>query len=753
MPYNKNTIRSKANLFCIFCLLSVCVNSQNFTLRTGSGAEIGGNKAGGAVWADFDNDGDLDVIVNTSQNNVSGRTRLLQSDGAANPNFTDVTTTLASGLTAATCERSVLWGDINNDGHIDFVRNTSNLIEFYINRGTTSTPNYQFGVGVGQTPNFRVTDLDNNGNNCGGGDGLNSEGLAFLDYNNDGWLDLVIENADCGVDILENQQLDALATINTQLNDGGDNDGVVENSGEALGNVFMQQLNNNPALGLATDGGNGDYMASGDYDNDGYVDFIVRKPSDATALFGTKLYTNDGDGTFTSNTTIPTNNAATDAQNANKGGAIFCDFDLDGDLDIFWSDAGTNQIWLQTASRTFTATAKPAVPGGSDIDGCACADVDGDGDIDLFLGNNGANSYLYTNTTTSSNSVADLSFTLTNINVNDNAEGVNLVDYDDDGDYDIYVNVAGGNNQIWENDFCDLGACDFLKVFIEDCIDGTSQTRPVVGASITIRDDMGMIISGAQSGSTAAGHGAQNPPTTIFSLPDLTSDYTIDITFPEKNGVIESYSYAFNGSEVVDNTLTLLALNGTDGSSCETESVLPVELLFFSSRALESSIQLDWATASEENNDFFVLARSSDGVAFSELARIAGNGTSSERNTYTYLDQNPLIGANYYRLTQVDFNGQSEQFEVLLAFFEAEEEVIVFPNPVTDKVTIQFGSQFSRTTADLVISSLSGKKVWSNQLFLTGSRLELYLNSIPSGTYLLEMTNQTSSHQSIFIKR
>lgn len=716
--------------------------SQTFTLETGTGTEIGGNKDGGAVWADFDNDGDLDLLINTEQNNAAGRTRLLQSDGAADPSFTDVTATLAAGLTAQLGERSVLWGDLNNDGNIDFVRNAHSRIEFYINRGTTSTPNYQFGVGTGQTPNLVFTDLDNNGNNCGGGDGLNSEGLAFLDYNNDGWLDLVIENADCGVDILENQQLDGTATRGIQLDDGGDDDGTVESSAEALGNEFMQQLDNYPTLGLATDGGNGDYMAAGDYDSDGYVDFIVRKPSNGTALFGTKLYTNDGDDTFTPNTTIPQNNAATNAVNGNKGGVIFCDFDLDGDLDIFWSDGGTNQVWLQTSSRTFTASAKPTIPGGSDIDGCACADVDGDGDIDLFLGNDGTNSYLYTNTTSGTNSVANLSFTRTDINVNDDAEGVNLVDYDDDGDYDIYVNVNGGNNQLWENDLCDGGGCDFLKIFIEDCVDGSTSTRPVVGASIIIRDDMGAIISGAQSGSTAAGHGAQNPPATTFYLPDMTSDYTIDITFPEKNGTIETYSYDFNAGDIVDNTLTLTAVNGTDGSSCDSFSVLPVELISFYSLIENRAIRLEWATASEINNERFEIQHSSDGEFFRTIGTVLGSGSTNSKVDYSFTDSNPFQGANYYRLLQFDFDGASEFSETIIAFFEASDQLLIYPNPVSDKINLFLGSQFSRTDITITITDLTGKTVWSKSLKAPESKLTISIETLRSGQYTVQLSNE-----------
>ncbi len=84
---------------------------------------------------------------------------------------------------------------------------------------------------------------------------------------------------------------------------------------------------------------------------------------------------------------------------------------------------------------------------------------------------------------------------------------------------------------------------------------------------------------------------------------------------------------------------------------------LPIELLFFTAEMIDESIMLKWATASEINNDYFTIERSSDLRNSTEIARINGAGTTRNTCYYQHEDNKPLRGINYYRLKQTDYDG------------------------------------------------------------------------------------------------
>ena len=93
--------------------------------------------------------------------------------------------------------------------------------------------------------------------------------------------------------------------------------------------------------------------------------------------------------------------------------------------------------------------------------------------------------------------------------------------------------------------------------------------------------------------------------------------------------------------------------------------VLPVSLLEFDGHNDNNVNILHWKTASEINNDYFTLSRSRGGKNWTVIATVPGSGNSTSEVSYEYIDDSYINGINYYRLSQTDFNGASDTFDIV----------------------------------------------------------------------------------------
>jgi hypothetical protein len=140
---------------------------------------------------------------------------------------------------------------------------------------------------------------------------------------------------------------------------------------------------------------------------------------------------------------------------------------------------------------------------------------------------------------------------------------------------------------------------------------------------------------------------------------------------------------------VVGTTRSVSSVNGCRMDNFIVNYTLPMELLSFEARKQGLSARLTWATASEKDNDFFTLERSTDNREFKEIARIAGaNGT--EREDYVYMDVSTPRGMVYYRFRQQDFDGQYTYSRVVaLDMGNATDLASIRPNSVGNLLTVQ----------------------------------------------------------------
>lgn len=116
---------------------------------------------------------------------------------------------------------------------------------------------------------------------------------------------------------------------------------------------------------------------------------------------------------------------------------------------------------------------------------------------------------------------------------------------------------------------------------------------------------------------------------------------------------------------------------------------LPVELVSFDAFPQENDVVIRWETASEKDNDYFVVERSTDLQNWSKVGEIEGAGTSELHRIYVLKDEAPLYGESYYRLKQFDYNGQSETHAPKTVLFYPEQDISVYPNPAKGRVLVE----------------------------------------------------------------
>lgn len=176
-----------------------------------------------------------------------------------------------------------------------------------------------------------------------------------------------------------------------------------------------------------------------------------------------------------------------------------------------------------------------------------------------------------------------------------------------------------------------------------------------------------------------------------------------------------------------------------------TPLILPVELLFLEAEPIEKTVVLRWATASESDSEKFLVERSSNGSVFHPIGEVAAAGHSTRRLDYTFLDEAPLNGQNYYRLRQLDQSGGSALSNTVTAFFGRERGTpVAYPNPTGDRLYLTLPSN-SEGPLTLRIVDAMGRVVWNRTIAsaTTGSPEAIGVSQLAPGPYALHITEHS----------
>ncbi len=173
------------------------------------------------------------------------------------------------------------------------------------------------------------------------------------------------------------------------------------------------------------------------------------------------------------------------------------------------------------------------------------------------------------------------------------------------------------------------------------------------------------------------------------------------------------------GSVAITQTLRNSTLNYFKVTLGSVTTPLPVELKSFTAHCQDGGKLINWTTASEINNDYFTLEKSTDGKDFYTMAIILGAGNSNIENNYQYFDSEPSDGILYYRLSQTDFNGNEQVFNIVSANCSGnsmtEDNFIIINNPANESVQLQLtgteGNRYTLSFIDQLDRQLIEKKI------------------------------------------
>lgn len=118
---------------------------------------------------------------------------------------------------------------------------------------------------------------------------------------------------------------------------------------------------------------------------------------------------------------------------------------------------------------------------------------------------------------------------------------------------------------------------------------------------------------------------------------------------------------------------------------------VPVTLVSFTAKVVGSGVEVNWITASELNNDYFLVEKSKDGKEFLPVRKVKGAGTTSRTSNYNIVDEKPYRGISYYRLSQTDFDGSKTYSKVASVNVDGKDDNLkLYPNPLRSGDMLRF---------------------------------------------------------------
>jgi hypothetical protein len=206
------------------------------------------------------------------------------------------------------------------------------------------------------------------------------------------------------------------------------------------------------------------------------------------------------------------------------------------------------------------------------------------------------------------------------------------------------------------------------------------------------------------------------------------------------NGTVVSIYFTYGVPSGDERNSSATPHSYTVGTNCLT--VLPVTLINYTAVLFDNNkIAIKWATATEVNNDYFLLEKSSNGRTFTSFLKVLPTSNPTTKNDYQVIDNTPLNGLNYYRLTQVDKDGKQVIYGIKSIYIlNNNTGIAIYPNPLKGTAfNITLGSTLT-TKIPIKLVNMVGEIVFQSAIVPQGNNLKVVLPNKPScGIYILKV--------------
>jgi hypothetical protein len=180
------------------------------------------------------------------------------------------------------------------------------------------------------------------------------------------------------------------------------------------------------------------------------------------------------------------------------------------------------------------------------------------------------------------------------------------------------------------------------------------------------------------------------------------------------------------------------------------EPTLPVKSEGFTVKLINGIVKIDWRTLNENDNEEFILLRSNDGVNFTEFSRVKGIGNSSKMEYYSVNDQSSFRGITYYKLQQLDKDGELTELGVSFVNWDTFGQFqLVYPNPTYGECNILFNEGVYNQA---LLLNTDGVLLQYYTINNNAKELVISLADYPTGNYLLRLIGLKESQTVKLIK-